>query len=811
MRRIAALCALLLGLWADQAAARAYSVEDLLATEEVGRVVFDPTGRRLIIEHRRPWKSAARFDYNYFTPLLLTELLSVKVDRPGPARPLFPQDPAAGYMAGPIAPDGRRMLVYRLQDRSFEAGLVTFATGEVRWLGVTPEFPVHGPTAQWRSDDEVILIARPDGDLTWRLGVGWEAQDRLTELWARTAGGQTASASAIGSGRFLGIRPKGEAPRVLKIDAHTGAAHLLAQGEFVDLAVSPSGRYAALIANGEDLQPRADEAVYAAFPTRRRSLTLIDLQAGDVTTPCASCEIALGLLAWSPTQDSLLAATLGEGADRRRLDLVRIEAATGAVSRPLPDNLKLALAMTSEGAPLARADWFAADPLVYAAGPKGRPDWYRLSNSGVVNLTAGLDLAPRQLGAISTDHILLAADGAAWAIGPNGERTVVGEDLASSPLAPAQEPGSRLVANPRLPADGMATARGQEITVLSATRRGRRFTLPDQSGPMAITRDHAVAMIKGPGGVRRLSMATSKSAWVPLLEINRPLADVEPARTLPVRHRGPTSADLTSWLYLPVSAPPTRGYPLVVIPYRGRSYPAASPSYEVGAFSPQVNPQILAAAGYAVLTPSLPYDQAGGEPVRGAAAQILDVVDAAIAEQSLDPDRIALWGHSFGALTAVAAATQTPRFKSVIASAGAHNEISHWGSFRRHQWVFPQDGTSSTSGAGLVEAGQAHMMAPPWADPQRYLRNSNLFAADRINVPVLLIHGEADELLIDQSQQLFSALNRQGKDAVFVTYWGEGHALASPANLRDLYGRIIAWLGETLPPGPGAAAARPSQ
>lgn len=810
MRRLAALCALLLGLWAGQAGARAYSVADLLATEEVGRVVFDPTGRRLIIEHRRPWKSAARFDYNYFTPLLLTELLSVEVDRPGPARPLFAQEPTAGYMAGPIAPDGRRMLVYRLQDRSLEAGLVTLATEEVRWLGVTPEFPVHGPTAQWRSDREVILIARPDGDLTWRLGVGWEAQARLTKLWARTARGQTASATAIGSGRFLGLRPKGEPPRVLKINADTGATNVLARGEFVDLAVSPSGRYAALIANGEDLQPRADEAVYAAFPTRRRSLTLIDLQAGDLTTPCASCEIALGLLAWSP-KDALLAATLDESADRRRLELVRIEAATGAVSRPLPDDLKLALAMTSEGALLARADWFAADPLVYATGPAGRPDWYRLGPAGGVNLTAGLDLAPRQLGAISADHILLAAQGAAWAIGPTGERTVVGAGPVSSLLAPAQEPGSRLVANPRLPADGMATATAGEITVTSATGRARRFTLPDQAEPMAISRDRAVAVISGPGGVRRLSMATPKGAWTPLLEINSSLADVEPARTLPIRHRGPAGADLTSWLYLPTSAPPTRGYPLVVIPYRGRFYPAASPSYEVGAFSPQVSPQILAAAGYAVLTPSLPYDEAGGEPVRGAAAQILEVVDAAIAQQPLDPDRIALWGHSFGALTAVAAATQSPRFKSVIASAGVHNEISHWGSFRRHQWVLPQDGTSSTSGAGLVEAGQAHMMAPPWADPQRYLRNSNLFAADRINVPVLLIHGEADELLVDQSQQLFSALNRQGKDAVFVTYWGEGHALASPANLRDLYGRIIAWLGETMPPTPDAAAARPSQ
>jgi dipeptidyl aminopeptidase/acylaminoacyl peptidase len=35
---------------------------------------------------------------------------------------------------------------------------------------------------------------------------------------------------------------------------------------------------------------------------------------------------------------------------------------------------------------------------------------------------------------------------------------------------------------------------------------------------------------------------------------------------------------------------------------------------------------------------------------------------------------------------------------------------------------------------------------------------------------------------------------RQDKDAVMLTYWGEGHTLGSPGNLRDLYRRAFAWL-----------------
>lgn len=98
------------------------------------------------------------------------------------------------------------------------------------------------------------------------------------------------------------------------------------------------------------------------------------------------------------------------------------------------------------------------------------------------------------------------------------------------------------------------------------------------------------------------------------------------------------------------------------------------------------------------------------------------------------------------------------------------------------------------------------MGAPPWADPERYLRNSNLFSAGAITAPVLLVHGETDELRPEQSQEMFTALYRQGKDAQFVTYWGEGHALASPANIADYLARVLAWLDATLPEAPAAAS-----
>jgi Dipeptidyl aminopeptidases/acylaminoacyl-peptidases len=57
---------------------------------------------------------------------------------------------------------------------------------------------------------------------------------------------------------------------------------------------------------------------------------------------------------------------------------------------------------------------------------------------------------------------------------------------------------------------------------------------------------------------------------------------------------------------------------------------------------------------------------------------------------------------------------------------------------------------------------------------------------------------------VNEAEQLFAALHRQGKDVQLVRYWGEGHIIQSPANIADLWQRIFAFLEEQLGPPPGA-------
>lgn len=142
----------------------------------------------------------------------------------------------------------------------------------------------------------------------------------------------------------------------------------------------------------------------------------------------------------------------------------------------------------------------------------------------------------------------------------------------------------------------------------------------------------------------------------PMIRLNDRLADISFASAEAVTHQSPDGSPLVSWLYRPLKTG-DRKPTLIVIPYPGEpAYRPASPGDGLTS-----NVQLMTAAGYAVLIPSLPRPDRRGEPAIGMADDILRAVDAAAPLGAFDPDRVVLWGHSFGAFAAVAAATQSDR------------------------------------------------------------------------------------------------------------------------------------------------------
>jgi dipeptidyl aminopeptidase/acylaminoacyl peptidase len=179
---------------------------------------------------------------------------------------------------------------------------------------------------------------------------------------------------------------------------------------------------------------------------------------------------------------------------------------------------------------------------------------------------------------------------------------------------------------------------------------------------------------------------------------------------------------------------------------------------------------------------------------------VLPAVDKAIEMGIADPKRLFVMGQSFGGFSTYGLVTQTNRFTAAVSLAGLSNLISLYSQFdaRVRYTDNPQENLFQAS---LSEGGQIAMGSPPWKDLGRYIRNSPIFFVDRVQTPLMIIQGDMDYVAMQQGEEFFMSLYRQGKRASFVRYWGEGHVLESPANIRDMWNRVFAWFDEFSPSG----------
>ena len=92
----------------------------------------------------------------------------------------------------------------------------------------------------------------------------------------------------------------------------------------------------------------------------------------------------------------------------------------------------------------------------------------------------------------------------------------------------------------------------------------------------------------------------------------------------------------------------------------------------------------------------------------------------------------------------------------------------------------------------------------PWADLKRYIDNSPLYQAERINTPLLMLHGASDTTCpVEEARKMYSALDRLGKTAQLAVYAGEGHVIGewSFVNAVDGYQRFLDFLKKYLAAG----------
>jgi dipeptidyl aminopeptidase/acylaminoacyl peptidase len=257
---------------------------------------------------------------------------------------------------------------------------------------------------------------------------------------------------------------------------------------------------------------------------------------------------------------------------------------------------------------------------------------------------------------------------------------------------------------------------------------------------------------------------------------------------------------LQGTLLLPSNYESGKRFPLVVWIYGGAFLSEDFDRFG-GAYRGPFNMQLLATRGYAVLLPDAP--QHLGTPMLDLAKTVLPGINKTIEMGIADPDRLGIMGHSYGGYSTLALIVQTGRFKAAIEACGPGDLIGNYGAMNK-------DGTAF--GISIDELGQGLMGGTPWELRPKYIENSPFFYLDRIETPLLIVQGGADDSVGPfLADQLFVSLRRLGKSVEYVKYEGEEHSPLYWSYLHqlDMCRRIISWLDKYLRIPNSTSTARP--
>ena len=144
----------------------------------------------------------------------------------------------------------------------------------------------------------------------------------------------------------------------------------------------------------------------------------------------------------------------------------------------------------------------------------------------------------------------------------------------------------------------------------------------------------------------------------------------------------------------------------------------------------------------------------------GAEAAVQVLVERGIT----DPDRIAIGGHSYGAFMTANLLAHSDLFRAGIARSGAYNRTLTPFGFQAEERTF-------------------------WQAPEIYFAMSPFMHADKVDEPILMIHGEADNnsgTFPLQSRRFYAALKGHGATARLVMLPYESHGYRSRESILHM-------------------------
>ena len=159
-----------------------------------------------------------------------------------------------------------------------------------------------------------------------------------------------------------------------------------------------------------------------------------------------------------------------------------------------------------------------------------------------------------------------------------------------------------------------------------------------------------------------------------------------------------------------------------------------------------------------------------------------DGMDWLAKQGTIDPKRTCIIGSSYGGYAALWGATRNPeRYRCAASFAG----VSDVGRQLKYQTSFAIDRRYRKDWRTKVKG----------SDDFDLKTVSPLYMADRLKVPVLLVHGDSDQTVpLRQSKLYADALTKAGKPHEYHAYPDEGHSLNIADNFRDWLDRLEAFL-----------------
>ncbi len=240
---------------------------------------------------------------------------------------------------------------------------------------------------------------------------------------------------------------------------------------------------------------------------------------------------------------------------------------------------------------------------------------------------------------------------------------------------------------------------------------------------------------------------------------------------------------LTAYLTTPLATGPR---PLVVMPHGG---PEARDHYAWDDWA-----QALAARGWMVLQPNFRGSQGYGRAFLEAGRRrwgdlmqqdVEDCLAAVLATGRVDKGRVAIMGASYGGYAALMGAVRTPAaYRGVVSIAGDADLPASLA------WTREQEGESS-----LAYAYWKLSMGDPASDGAMLVAASPARRAAEITAPVLLIHGDKDDIVDPrQSKIMRDALKAAKRSVDYLEVKDMGHGGWTPQQSMTVLSKAIGFL-----------------